>query len=61
MTKRFLCTPILALTLLALTAAGGRALAQSASAPPPTNPSIVTGTDPGPDYVRILLALLLLG
>ena len=44
----------LALTLLVLTAPAGKALAQST-----TPPSVVTGTDPVPQYViKIILAVL---
>jgi hypothetical protein len=57
----------LALTLTVLTAAAGKAIAQSttpppppppptSSTPPPASPGIVTGTDPGPDVVGMILA-----
>lgn len=57
----------LALTLVVLTAAAGKAIAQSttpppsppaSSTPPPASPGIVTGTDPGPDVVGMILAFL---
>jgi hypothetical protein len=49
----------LALTLVVLTASASKAIAQSTTSTPPTSsPSIVTGTDPGPDYVGIMLAVL---
>jgi hypothetical protein len=53
MTKYAVRTLTLALTLAALTASTGNAFALSTS-----KPSIVTGTDPFPDYVGIVLALL---
>ena len=51
----------LAITLLALAAPIGRAVAQSSSTPPtPTDPSVITGTNPEPqdDTVDEILALL---
>ena len=57
----------LALTLAVLTASAVKAVAQSTtppppapttSTPPPSSPGIVTGTDPAPDYVGMILAIL---
>ena len=59
MTKHAVRKLTLALTLVVLTASAGKAIAQSTtSTPPDSSPSIVTGTDPGPDYVGIMLAVL---
>lgn len=63
-------TITLALTIALLTATAGKAIAQSSTPsnptsgtstpPPPTDPStgVVSGTDPEPDYVGIILSLL---
>jgi hypothetical protein len=60
MTKQFARKLTLALTLVVLTAtAAGKAIAQSStSTPPPSSSPIVTGTDPSPDYVGIILTVL---
>jgi hypothetical protein len=53
----------LAVTLIVLTAPTGRAIAQSSTTTaPPTNPSVVTGTDPEPqdDIIDAILSLLFL-
>jgi hypothetical protein len=57
MTKNVARKVTLALTLVVLTASAGKAIAQSTT-PPPSTPSIVTGTDPAPDYVGMILAVL---
>ena len=54
---------VLAMTLLVLAAPIGRAVAQSSTTtPPPTSPSVVTGTDPEPqdDIIDAILSLLFL-
>jgi hypothetical protein len=55
MTKNAARKLTLALTLVALTASAGKAVAQATTSNPPP---IVTGTDPSPDYVGIVLAVL---
>jgi hypothetical protein len=49
----------LALTLTIAAAPACKALAQSTNRPPDSStPSVVTGTNPEPDYVGIVLAIL---
>ena len=55
MTKNAARKLTLALTLVALTASASEAVAQATTSNPPP---IVTGTDPGPDYAGIILAVL---
>ena len=56
MTKNAARRLALSITLVLLTAPTGKAIAQATTSP--SSPPIVTGTDPGPDYVGIILAVL---
>jgi hypothetical protein len=49
----------LGLTLAALVAPAGTAIAQPTT-PPPTNPTVVTGTDPEPQIVRQIILTIIL-
>jgi hypothetical protein len=58
MTKHAVRKLALSLTLVVLTASAGKGIAQSTSTPTSStsSPSIVTGTDPAPDFFGIILA-----
>jgi hypothetical protein len=58
MFKRSTRNLALTLTLTIGAVPASKIRAQSASTPPSSSPSVVTGTDPEPDYVGIVLAIL---